>query len=90
MAEIIDTIRDMPKPMRQLALAVLCQRYAMFAYWQYVTFAVGRSIYATSDPASTAVRDATLTTQQAGTIYNFIAFLGPCCSSQSWRDWACA
>ena len=76
MAEIIDAIRDMPKPMRQLALAMLCQWYAMFAYWQYVTFAVGRSIYATSDPSSAAFRDATLTTQQAGAIYNLVAFLG--------------
>lgn len=74
--EIGDAIRDMPKPMRQLALAMLCQWYAMFAYWQYVTFAVGRSIYDTSDPSSAAFRDATLTTQQAGAVYNFIAFLG--------------
>jgi len=76
MAEITDAIREMPKPMRQLALAMLCQWYAMFAYWQYVTFAVGRSIYDTSDPASAAFRDATLTTQQAGALYNFVAFLG--------------
>ena len=62
--------------MRQLAGAMLCQWYAMFAYWQYITFAVGRSIYNTSDPASTAFREATLTAQQAGAIYNFIAFLG--------------
>ncbi len=76
MAEIVDAIRNMPKPMRQLALAMLCQWYAMFAYWQYVTFAVGRAIYDTSDPKSVAFRDATLTTQQAGAIYNFVAFLG--------------
>jgi maltose/moltooligosaccharide transporter len=76
MAEIVDAIREMPRPMRQLALAMLCQWYAMFTYWQYVTFAVARSIYATSDPASTAFREATLTTQQAGAIYNFVAFLG--------------
>ncbi len=76
LAEIVDAIREMPKPMRQLALAMLCQWYAMFAYWQYVTFAVGRSIYDTSDPASAAFRDATLTTQQAGALYNFVAFLG--------------
>jgi maltose/moltooligosaccharide transporter len=74
--EIADAIRDMPKPMRQLAVAMLCQWYAMFAYWQYVTFAVGRSIYGTSDPSSAAFRDATLTAQQAGAFYNFIAFLG--------------
>ena len=76
LAEIGDAIRDMPRPMRQLAGAMLCQWYAMFAYWQYITFAVGRSIYGTSDPASAAFREATLTTQQAGAIYNFIAFLG--------------
>lgn len=73
--EIIDAIHDMPRPMRQLALAMLCQWYAMFAYWQYITFAVGRAIYDTADPSSAAFRDATLTTQQAGALYNFIAFL---------------
>ena len=76
LAEIVDAIRDMPKPMRQLALAMLCQWYAMFAYWQYITFAVGRSLYDTSDPSSAAFREATLTTQQAGALYNFIAFAG--------------
>ncbi|WP_340587508.1 MFS transporter [Erythrobacter alti] len=76
MQEIVDAIRDMPKPMRQLALAMLCQWYAMFAYWQYITFAVGRSLYNTSDPSTAAFREATLTTQQAGALYNFIAFVG--------------
>lgn len=76
LAEIRDAIVEMPRPMRQLAGAMLCQWYAMFAYWQYITFAVGRSLYDTSDPASAAFRDATLTTQQAGALYNFIAFIG--------------
>lgn len=76
LGEIGDAIREMPRPMRQLALAMLCQWYAMFAYWQYITFAVGRSLYGTADPASAAFRDATLTTQQAGALYNFIAFAG--------------
>ncbi len=76
LAEIRDAIRDMPRPMRQLGAAMLCQWYAMFAYWQYITFAVGRSIYNTTNPASAAFREATLTTQQAGALYNFIAFLG--------------
>jgi maltose/moltooligosaccharide transporter len=75
-AEIGDAIRDMPRPMRQLAAAMFCQWYAMFAYWQYITFAVGRSLYDTSDPGSSAFRAATLTAQQAGALYNFIAFLG--------------
>lgn len=76
LAEIRDAIREMPRPMKQLAGAMLCQWYAMFAYWQYITFAVGRSIYDTADPASSAFREATLTTQQAGAFYNFVAFLG--------------
>ncbi len=74
--EIYEAVRDMPRPMRQLAGAMFCQWYAMFAYWQYITFAVGRSIYDTTDPASALFREATLTTQQAGALYNFIAFLG--------------
>lgn len=76
LADIVSAIREMPKAMRQLSLAMLCQWYAMFAYWQYITFAVGRSLYDTSDPSSAAFRDATLTTQQAGALHNFIAFLG--------------
>ncbi|TAD74989.1 MAG: MFS transporter [Sphingomonadales bacterium] len=76
LAEIRDAIREMPRPMRQLAGAMLCQWYAMFAYWQYITFAVGRSLYDTSDPASPAFREATLTAQQTGALYNFVAFLG--------------
>ena len=76
LAEIGEAIRAMPRPMKQLAGAMLCQWYAMFAYWQYITFAVGRSLYGTGDPASAAFREATLTTQQAGALYNFIAFAG--------------
>ncbi|MFM7028306.1 MAG: MFS transporter [Chakrabartia sp.] len=72
--EISDALRDMPRPMRQLALGMLCQWYAMFAYWQYISFAVGRSLFGTTDATSAAFRDATLTTQQAGALYNFIAF----------------
>ena len=76
LSDIAAAIREMPRPMRQLGVAMLCQWYAMFAYWQYITFAVGRAIHDTSDPASAAFRDATLTTQQAGALYNFIAFAG--------------
>ena len=74
--DIAIALREMPKPMRQLALAMLCQWYAMFAYWQYITFAVGRTLFETRDPSSAAFREATLATQQAGALYNFIAFVG--------------
>jgi maltose/moltooligosaccharide transporter len=72
--EIGDAIRDMPRPMRQLAVAMFCQWYAMFIYWQFITFAVGRALYGTSDPASAGFREAALAAQQAGALYNFIAF----------------
>ncbi len=76
LSEVGAAIRDMPRPMRQLAVAMLCQWYAMFAYWQFISFAVARSLFNTTDPTSAAFREATLTTQQAGALYNAIAFVG--------------
>ena len=55
LAEIGSACREMPPAMRQLALAMLCQWYAMFAYWQYIAFAVGRSLYHTTRPAPPSV-----------------------------------
>lgn len=74
--DIWQAIKEMPKPMRQLAAAMFCQWYAMFVYWQFITFAVARSLFDTDDASTAAFRDATLTTQQAGAFYNFIAFIG--------------
>ena len=76
LAEIGGAFAGMPRAMRRLALAMLFQWYAMFAYWQYVTFAVSRSLYGTDNPASAAFREATLITQQAGAFYNLVAFAG--------------
>ena len=76
LAEIAAAVREMPRPMRQLAWPMLCQWYAMFAYWQYISFAVARSLYDTADPLSAAFRAATLTAQQAGAAYNLVAFVG--------------
>ena len=73
--EIGSAIRQMPRPMRQLALAMLCQWYAMFVYWQYIVFALSRSLFDTTDPGSEGFRSGTLTAQQLGAFFNFIAFL---------------
>ncbi len=75
LADIGAAVREMPRPMRQLAWPMLCQWYAMFCYWQYISFAIGRSLYGTADPHSAAFRAATLTAQQAGAVYNLVAFL---------------
>ncbi len=65
----------MPRPMRQLALAMLFQWYAMFAYWQYIAFAVARSLFHTADAATPGFRAAALVTGQIGGFYNFVAFV---------------
>ena len=75
LADFIDAVRDMPQAMRQLALAMLFQWFAMFAYWQYIVFAIGRSLFDTGDASTPAFRQATLVTGQAGAMYNFVAFL---------------
>jgi maltose/moltooligosaccharide transporter len=68
-------IVEMPTPMRQLAVAMLFQWYAMFCYWQYITFALARSLYGTADPMSSGFRQAVLVNGQIGGFYNFVAFL---------------
>ncbi|MDB5686011.1 MAG: transporter, partial [Rhizorhabdus sp.] len=73
--DIVAAIVEMPRPMWQLALAMLCQWYAMFCYWQFITFAIARSLFGTADPTSAPFRDAVLLNGQIGGFYNFIAFL---------------
>jgi maltose/moltooligosaccharide transporter len=73
--EIVEAIKDMPTTMKQLALMKLFQWYALFCYWQYITHAVARNVFNTSDPASSGFRDAGLLTGQMGAFYNFIAFV---------------
>ncbi|MEO9463787.1 MAG: MFS transporter [Marinomonas sp.] len=73
--DIWTAIKEMPKPMRQLALAMLCQWYGMFVYWQFIAFALSRSLFDTDDASSAGFREAALVSQQIGAFYNFIAFV---------------
>ncbi len=75
LVEIFHALRDMPAPMRRLALPMLCQWYAMFAFWQYFLDVLARNLFGTSDPTTPAYRDAILTSLKLGTLYNAIAFL---------------
>ena len=75
LADLRLALVEMPAPMRQLALAMLCQWYAMFAYWQFITFALARSLHGTADAKSAAFRDTALTVGQLGAFYNAIAFV---------------
>ena len=73
--EVWDAAKSMPPTMKQLAWVYLFQWYALFCYWQYITFSVSRSLFGTTDASSTAFRDAGLLTGQMGAFYNFIAFV---------------
>ncbi len=75
LTEIWSAIVEMPPAMRKLAVMSLFQWYAMAAYWGYVIYSIGRSVYQTSDPASDGFRSAVLTNGEMGAFYNFIAFI---------------
>ncbi|MBY9063737.1 MFS transporter [Sphingomonas yunnanensis] len=75
LADLRTALVEMPRPMRELALAMLCQWYAMFAYWQFIAFALARSLHGTADATSQAFRDTTLTVGQLGAFYNAVAFV---------------
>jgi maltose/moltooligosaccharide transporter len=71
--EIWDAILDMPHAMRQLAVMKLFQWFAMACYWRYVSLAIARGMFNTSDPATSAFREAMLVNGQAGAFSNAIA-----------------
>ena len=78
LAEIRDAFIAMPRPMRQLAWAMLCQWYAMFVYWQYIALSVSRTLFPAGEGAKASGADfisASLTAQQMGVAYNAVSFV---------------
>jgi maltose/moltooligosaccharide transporter len=73
MRDLRDAVREMPTPMRQLALAMLFQWYGMFCYWQFVVFSIARSMFGSGE--ADAVRDAALINGRLGGFYNAVAFV---------------
>ncbi|MDZ7628491.1 MAG: MFS transporter [Parvularculaceae bacterium] len=73
--EISSAIHEMPEAMRKLAVMCLFQWYAMAAYWGYVIYSIGRTVYRTSDPTSDGFRSAVLANGEMAAFYNFIAFI---------------
>ena len=74
--EIATALREMPPTMRQLAVMKLFQWYALFCYWQFIVLSLSRTLYGTTDPASPALREASLLNGRIGGFYNFVAFVG--------------
>jgi len=75
LTEIGSAIRDIPLAMRKLAVMSLFQWYAMAAYWAYVIYAIGRSVYGTDAPTSTGFHSAVLTNGEMAAFYNAVAFV---------------
>ncbi|MFM6853164.1 MAG: MFS transporter [Sphingopyxis sp.] len=75
MAEIWAAIRDMPGPMKKLAIMMLFQWYAMGSYWTYITYSISRSVYHTADPLSDGFRSAVIANGTMGAWYNAVAFI---------------
>jgi len=73
--EIIDAVREMPPTMRQLALMMLFQWYAMFCYWEYIPLSLARTLFGAADSHSADFTRAVLINGQIGGFYNFLAFL---------------
>jgi maltose/moltooligosaccharide transporter len=75
-AEIGSAIRDMPVAMRKMGLMSLFQWFGMSGYWSYVIYTIGRSVYDTADPTSSAFRSAVLANGEMAAFYNLVAFVG--------------
>lgn len=75
LAEIGSAIRDMPVAMRKLALMSLFQWYAMAAYWGYIIYSIGRSVYGTTQATSSGFHSAVLTNGEMAAWYNGVAFV---------------
>ncbi|WP_225206126.1 MFS transporter [Novosphingobium huizhouense] len=75
LAEIGSAIREMPLAMRKLGVMSLFQWFGMYGYWTYVTYSIGRTVFATDDPRSSAFHSAVLTNGEIAALYNAVAFV---------------
>ena len=74
LAEVGQAIVAMPVAMRKLGVMSLFQWFGMSGYWTYAVYSIGRSIYQTAEPNSSAFHSAVLTNGLVAAFYNFVAF----------------
>jgi maltose/moltooligosaccharide transporter len=75
LGEITSAVRQMPSTMRQLAVMMLFQWYAMFCYWEYVPLSLARTLFGSTEADSAGFSHAVLINGQIGGFYNFVAFV---------------
>ena len=74
-AEIFHAIKEMPKPLWQLALVYLFQWYAMFCYWQFVSHSIAQSVWNTTVENKELYAEAVAWTGLVNGFYNIVTFL---------------
>lgn len=73
--EIAEAIKDMPKPLWQLALVYLFQWYAMFCYWQYVSHSIAQSVWHATSENKDLYSQAVAWTGLVNGFYNIVTFV---------------
>ncbi|WP_373841379.1 MFS transporter [Neisseria dentiae] len=73
--EIGLAIKEMPKPLWQLALVYLFQWYAMFIYWQYVTLSIAKSVWNATPADKHGFEQAVGWTGLVNGWYNIVTFI---------------
>ncbi|CCH79997.1 Major facilitator superfamily MFS_1 [Nostocoides japonicum T1-X7] len=72
--EVVEAIVEMPTQLRKLALVYLFQWYGMVCYWQFVTLAIAKSVYGTTDVNSKGFQEAVAWTGLVNGWYNIVTF----------------
>jgi maltose/moltooligosaccharide transporter len=73
--EIQAALREMPPTVRQLAVMMLFQWYAMFCHWEYLTLSLAHTMNGSIDAASFGFGEAVPIIGRIGGFYNFIALM---------------
>ena len=74
LGEIGSAIRDMPITLRKLALVYLFQWYALFVYWQYVSYSIAKSAFHTTSANAALYSQAVGWTGLVNGFYNVVTF----------------
>ncbi len=85
--EIWDAVREMPMPMRQMVWMKLFQWTAMGWYWQYVTYAIARALFGSSEAGTEGFVEAVLINGQVGAFFNTVSFVGALAMVGFTRRW---
>lgn len=73
--DILAAVKDIPPALHKLGMVYLFQWYAMFVYWQYVSFSIAKSIYHTTPQNEQLFSKAVGLTGLVNGSYSLVAFL---------------